>query len=457
MLVTRRHSAPPSRKEPEHTLSKSEWIDLITPGEGEGDEVVIGKDKDDSPGLSIRETRERVAALKFHKIDPYVASIAGSVAAGRIDLPDGEEIVEMMIPDYYAEGVEVQMSTANGEDAPMMVILPGIQGSGQGSLSKAMKKLALERGMNYVTIPNSLSEEMLEDAPIYHPGNPRVDALSSEVLLDKLAEKFPKLFRQVSVAGYSYGALQGANLVRLQEETEGDLINGSLVAISPPENLDNSMRELDGLRELYKEGAGSIALTGLKYRREVGSLGYERFMESELAERGEGTNITEIKIADKYGSRDDMETTVDMVDRHFGHNLLPKHTQEYKDAGWFKRRRMRNEHAKQLKAVTYDQYSKDWMVKDKWLEEQGLTSEQVAEMFSFTNAMEVIEDTPVMMLASADDYILAEEDVVALRELEKAPGEREVVRVFDTGGHVGLPWNPTVSQAMADFAYAPPA
>ncbi len=403
--------------------------------------------------------RSRVTLLKLvvtrtTRLSPL--SIGGTVSAGRVDLPDGEEIVEVNAPGYYQDTVEVQMGTQNGPDAPMMVILPGIQGDGKGSLSKRMKKLALERGMNYVTIPNSLSLEALEDDPVYHPGNPRVDALSTQKVLEQLKSKFPELFKRVSVAGYSYGALQGANLLRLQEEEGTDLINGSLVAISPPQNLDHSMRELDGLRELYKEGAGSIALTGLKYRNHVAKYGYERFMESELSERGEGTNITEIKIADKYGSRDDMEETVDLVDRQFGHNRLPKHTKEYKEAGWWKRREMRAEHDRRLTAMTYDEYSIEYMSKDKWLIENGVSAEEMARQYSFTNAMEVIKNAPVMVLGSDDDYILNDADVAALKDLEANPGQREVVRMFKTGGHVGVVWNPEVSKVVADFAFSPP-
>lgn len=453
LLLVTRHSATPQNNRGSHTLSKREWERLITPDLG--DSVEIGRDKGDAP-VTIAQARARIAGLDFHPIDPYVASIGGTVSAGRVDLPDGEEIVEVDAPGYYKEKVEIQMGTQNGEDAPMLVILPGIQGDGKGSLSKRMKKLALERGMNYVTIPNSLSIDAMDDLPVYHPGNPRVDALSTHKILEQLKSQFPKLFRRVSVAGYSYGALQGANLLRLQEEQGTNLINGSMVAISPPENLDHSMRELDGLREQYKEGAGSIALTGLKYRREVAKYGYEKFMESELSERGEGTNITEIKIADKYGSRDDMEETVDVVDRQFGHNRLPKHTKEYEEAGWWKRREMRAEHDRRLTAMTYDEYSIEYMSKDKWLVENGVSAQEMAREYSFTNAMKVIDDAPVMVLASDDDYILNSADVAALKDLEANPGKREVVKMFKTGGHVGVVWNPEVSKTVADFVFSPP-
>lgn len=436
--------------------TRQQWEELITPPEGEGDAVEIGRRSRQDTPTTIKETREKVAGLAFHNIDPYVASVAAGVGAGRVEIPKGEFTVELDIPEYYEKDVEVRMGTHNGVDAPMMVILPGIHGDGKGSHSKVLKKAALERGMNYVVFPNSLSPEMMDDDPIYHPGNPRVDALSSHKMIAALKAKHPEYFEDVSVAGYSYGALHGANIIRYQEEGADPLVNGSLVALSPPDDLDHSMDQLDGLRQKYKKGAGSIIWQGLKYRRHVKKYGYEKFLKSDLSERGEGTNITEIKIADKYGSRDGMEEMTKMVDKHFKHNKLPTHTREYRRGSDTERRQMRSEERRILRDMTYDQFSAEWMVNDKWLKENNMTPEEMSAEFSFSNAMEIIDDTPVMVMASADDYILAPEDVEKFRELEAAPGPLEVVRVFETGGHVGIDWNPAVQDVIGDFAFAPP-
>ena len=438
MLITS-HSFATRRPE----LSKADWDKIVKPKEGQGDLVSLDKAPDQDHFETIGEAKARVGQLNFHPIDPFVASIASSVAGGRVEIPKGETVLELQVPEYYREGVEVQMFTPHGEKAPMMVILPGIHGTGDGSLTQQLKKIALDKGMNYVVIPNALGPEMMEDKPLFHPGNPRVEAQAAQKVLERLKADHPGHFETVSVAGYSYGGLLGANMVRLQEEQGTDLINGSFVALSPPENLAHSMQELDGLRQVYAEDGGSIALTGLKYRRHVAKYGYERFMESSLSQRDQTSNITEVKIADRYGSRDE-------------HDLLPNHTEEYQEAGFFKRRRMRREHDRLLDETNYDRYSSDYFSKDKWLIEQGLTTEKLAEQYSFTKAMEVIEETPVMLLGSADDYILSDKDVEALRDLENNPGELEVVRVFDHGGHVGLLWNPEVQEAVGDFVIRRP-
>ncbi len=441
--------------------TKAEWDRLIAGGEDDGYPVLPGRRSSEPVPGTMDEVRAIVDSLSFHGIDPFVATVAAAVSAGMTKLPRGEFGVHVPVPGFYNKPAKVRMSTRNGPEAPMMVILPGIHGSGEGSHTDSFKKMALERGMNYVVIPNSLSSDALDWEPVNHPGNPRVDAKATHTLLKELQSKYPDHFRQVSVGGYSYGALHGANLVRFEEESQRDpskrLINGSLVGVSPPENLEHSMKELDGLRELYAEGAGSIIGTGLSYRNQVRRHGYENFMRSDLSGRGPGQNITEIKISDKYGSRDGMESLVDRVDRQFGHDILPVNSPEYPDASRAEKRRMRQEHEQQIEDMTYARFSDDWMSKDKWLKDRRMTPEQMAERYKFTTAMKAIKDTPVMMFGSADDYILTDRNVQDIRALERRPAKNHVVKTFDTGGHVGVLWNPEVQNVLADFAYAPPS
>ncbi len=448
-----------SRSETSRAPSRAEWDRLIAGDGSDGYQVVPGRRAHREPPKSMDETRRLVESLSFHSIDPFVATVAAAVGAGMTKIPRGEEKVSVDIPDFYGKPVEAKVWSKNGPEAPMMLILPGIHGSGSGSHTDTFKKMAIERGMNYTVLPNSLSEEALDWEPRYHPGNPAADAEATHALLAELQRGRPELFGQVSVAGYSYGALHGANLVRLDEGLqEGErLVTGALIGVSPPENLERSMGRLDGLREQYSQGAGNIIGTGLNYRIQVGRHGYENFMNSSLSRRGEGEQITEIKIADKYGSRDGMEFMVDRVDRQFGHERLPKNTQEYRDGSSRERRRLRQEHGRQIEEMTYVRFTDEWMVHDAWLNERGLTPQEMAHEYRFTEAIDRIENTPVMVFGSADDYILTDEDVREIRAAEERLDPREVLKTFDRGGHVGLLWNPEVQNILADFAFRPPA
>lgn len=427
---------------------------MIKPEPGQGESVEIGARADEPLPRSIADVRQQVARLDYQNLDPYVASVAGSIAASQVELPKGEEKVAVQAPGFYQEDVEVLMGLQNGPFVPILVVLPGIHSSGESSHSNLLKKLALERGMNYVCLPNSMSKAMLEDMPLHHPGNPRVDALATRQILENLREQYPEYFTSISVAGYSYGGLHGANLVRLDEESSDRLIDGNFVAISPPENLEHSMVQLDDLRELYKEGTATTSDTGLKYKHDVKKYGYEGFYQSDLAQHTTGSNVDEIEIADKYGSRDSLKELLEVVDTQFGHNQLPMNTEEYKQAGLVKKVKMRQEHKRIVENITYRQFSDQWLSKDSWLQQNQLTPEQMAAKYSFSNAMEAVHQTPVLTMGAADDYILNRNDVDTLRKLQTDCGPLEVTRIFDTGGHVSLDWNPKVAETLIDFAAA---
>lgn len=440
----------------QHKPSESEWSELIRPKPGEGDQVVLNAHANDPLPQSIQEFRQIVSKLDYQPFDPFVSSVGASIGSDQSELPKGEKKLKVSLPEYYSKDVELLFGGHNGPHAPMLVILPGIFGAGDGSHNQLYKKLALERGMNYLVVPNSLNEGMMDNQPIHHPGNPRVDAMCTHALLSKLKGEMPEFFEHISVAGYSYGGLHGANLVRLDEERHSKLIDGSLVAVSPPENLEHSMRQLDGLRQFYEGQDTSISQTGLQYKRDVKKYGYADFAQSDLAAHASGSNITEIEIADKYGSRDGLKKLIEAVDVQFHHNLLPKNTQEYQEAGFLKKHKMRQEHDKIVENITYDQFSSSWMRDDAWLVEQGLTPSAMAEQFSFSKALGVIHDTPVMVLAAKDDYILNTDDVAKMYQFSARPDIKDVAKVFDHGGHVGVDWNPQVAQTLIDFAKAGP-
>jgi pimeloyl-ACP methyl ester carboxylesterase len=443
------HCHKPAQPVPQKDPSQSEFDELIGPRPD--DRVEIGQDTPPAKDIQdMDQARRALAGLDYHRdIDPFVATVAGGIYAGKVDDPDDAVKVLLDLPEYYDDKFEVEAGLQHGPDAPMLVILPGIYGDRDGGFNTLMKKTAHERGMNYLTIPNSLSEDALDDDAKFHPGNP---GLESQIVLDVLRlmkERNPEHFDKVSIAGYSYGGLLAANAVRADEETFNDeerLITGGMFAVSPPENLYDSMRELDGLRQEYAKGAGSVLGTVLKYRKEVKKFGYENFPQSEVAKRGTGENITEIKISDKYGSRNDMEDMVPTVDRRFGHNAIPKWDIRY--PGRNKKR------AEMLDSMNYLWYSGDWFSKDSWLVERGLTPQALAQEFSFKNALDKIGRTPALTLVSRDDYIINQSNVKTFDKLAKQNEPLEATRVLENGGHVGALFNPDVRGALADFTYA---
>jgi hypothetical protein len=420
---------------------------MTTPSPEHQKPIEPGSKADRDTFESMAQVIAATKAIDYHPLDPFVASVASGIDARSVSEPDKEHKQEVVVSveDYYAEPIPVEMGTLHGPDAPMLVILPGIYGTVDGGFPAAFKKIAFERGMNYTVIRNPLNEGMIDDGPKNHPGNMQLEAEATHAILRKLRESKPDFFDNVSLTGYSYGALLSANVAKFDEATEtegGRIVQGGVIALSPPQNLYHSMEQLDGLRNLYAEGAGSVTATGVYYTSEVSRFGYDKFMESKLASRGEGTNITETKIADSYGSRNEMKEMVVQVDEKFGHSQLPPVWPEY-----FKRRKI-------LSEMTYDQYTREWFSKDPWLVGQGISAEELAVKNSYQNALEALNKTPVLTLLSEDDYILNSEDVQAFRQLETSSEGLEYTRVMERGGHVGLLFNPEVQNLIGDFAFS---
>lgn len=430
-------SAHTAKKRPD----QDSWERMITPVERE---PVDPGSKSERPLLqTMDEVVKGAEKLDFHPLDPFVASVASGVAARRVDEPSDRENIYLSVKDFYDEPLVLEAGLKHGPEASMMVILPGVYGDLDGGHASVFKKMAYERGMNYTIIANPLSQQMVGEEPKNHPGNIELEAQSTRAIMKELKERKPDFFDQVTVAGYSYGALLAARVAALDEKSEskdGRVIQGGVVALSPPENLYNSMQQLDGLREKYEFAGGAVTATGLLYMSEVGALGYERFMESNLAQRDAQNNATEVEIADSYGSRDAMKEMVEQVDAEFDHYQLPDPF-----FGYFRRRRVLNE-------MTYVQYSEEWFSKDPWMVGEGITPAELAGRNTYSQALESLKDTPVLTLVSGDDYILKPEDVDSFRQVDSEDDDLEYTRIIETGGHVGLLFNPAVQDFLGDFA-----
>lgn len=70
-----------SSRPPVKAPSLPEWEALIKPEPGQGESVVLGARADEPLPRSIADVRQQVARLDYQNLDPYVASVAGSIAA----------------------------------------------------------------------------------------------------------------------------------------------------------------------------------------------------------------------------------------------------------------------------------------------------------------------------------------------------------------------------------------
>ncbi len=169
----------------------------------------------------------------------------------RIELPDG---------DF----VEADWVGPTGDaDAPLLVLLHGLEGSSESSYARMMMQFALDAGWAGVVLHFRGCGGSSNRLPRrYHAG----DTGDVRVFLTRLRERFPQ--RTLLAVGYSLGG--NVLLKLLGERREADLLDAA-VGVSVPYDLNDSARALSlGASRFYQRfllGNMRRAMTA-KYRPE---------------------------------------------------------------------------------------------------------------------------------------------------------------------------------------------
>lgn len=405
---------------------------------------------------TLAETRERLAHLDFPNLDPYAASVAGSIWSGQNRVSGQDEVLSL--PGRFRQDLPVEVGLQHGPGAPMLVILPGL-GAGTGaSHAGALKRMAAQNGMNFAVLPNPWSRDWIQSGPAGYPGNLPWEAEAAHAALEALAQKHPGYFDRVSLTGYSYGAIQGAALLKHEAglPREQRIVNGSMAVLSPPVRMTDSMARLDGLRNEVFDSMDWIEVAEL-YSDAVKTHGYEGLMESPIARRP--NYGAERFLADSIGSRSSLQEVAAWIDGYSGRNLLPYNAEVAKNGPVKDPERAEELQMEQDWTVgdaTYGGYMADYLAHDPTL--AGRSPEQLTEDYRYTRLLDEIagKGIPVLTLASADDYILKPQNVADLRQREAAGPADQAARVLEHGGHVGALLNPAVRQGMVDFLKQPP-
>lgn len=427
--------------------ARSPWATLPTLGDAV---------RTTAPATTVAQTRAALEGLQYPALDPFVASVAATVWSGQHGA-EAAEPVEVRVPGHLGGALSVELNLKNGPGAPMLVILPGIGADATASHVGALRRMALDRGMNYVVVPNAWSMEWQHAHPAHNPGILPEEAAATYDVLDALRSQNPGYFGKVSMVGYSYGAILGANLLQYQAD-RAPVVNGSLVAISPPVNLTSSMARLDHLRQEYHDALDWMDV-GAKYGEAVSQFGFDRFSASPLANRPNAD--VERFLADTIGSRNGLREVVGFVDSYRGVNALPLNHEvalhgPIQDAE--RREDLSQEQDWALDDVTYGSYSDSYLARDPWFAEHGTTPTALAETYRYDRLLDRVSGhgVPILTISSADDYILQPADVEALRALEAQPHTDQATHVLPHGGHVGAMFSPQARERVMDFLESPP-
>lgn len=409
---------------------------------------------------SMDETRAGLGELSFPPLDPFAASVASTMWSKQHGA-FRHHIINVVLPGELRFPLPVEVCLQNGRLAPMLVIFPGVGGDSEASHVRMLAQQALDHGMNYTVLPNSWSDAWLAQMPAHDPGNLPWESQVARETLDALKADYPLLYSHVSAVGYSYGGMLGAAVVadQAKDASVNPVINGSFAAISPPENLLDSMDRLDHLRQEYHDASDWMSVAA-KYAGWVAYYGYPQVMESPIATRE--TRDVEKFLADTNASRQHQQHAFEYVDAHDGVNALPLNHEIAEHGPNIDRKRRAQLRAAQdqaLVASTYGTYATTYLTPDLMKCGQTSSLQDMAEQYRYSHLIKEASGrgVPVVTLSSADDYILLPENVDAFRELEAHPAADQATRVLDHGGHVGLLFNPDVrEQVMAFLAHPPP-
>ena len=408
---------------------------------------------------SMGAVRTALATLDFPPLDPFAASVAAVVWSSTFAVLTGKtEHIE--VEGAMRKPLAVEVNLKHGKDAPMLLILPGLGASTAQSQVRALKSQALDHGMNYTVIPNPWSSDWLDAEPLHAPGNLPWETQTTRAVLHQLQDRHPGYYDKVSAVGYSYGALLGASVVAHDTDPDphGRTVQGSLVAVSPPATLLDSMQALDHLRDEYDPPTDLKRAVAL-YGASVGIYGYEKIMRSPIAQRHD--TDAEKYLADRFASRDYLEDVMRRYDEISGTNQLPYHHALAAHGLVYDARQsdlLLSKQSEALEQATFGQYVDRYLVPDLKTTNPDTTAEQESHEYSYTNllAKAMGHGVPILTLSAADDYILQPSDVAEFRTLESTPAPDQAARVLDHGGHVGVLFNPQLREQMYAFLATPP-
>ncbi len=408
---------------------------------------------------SIKEVKDRLSQLTFHKTDPFVATTAWGIKASisREFNPKDDFEFSLVNPSSKIRGtLSGHASFHHGPDAPMILMVAGVYGGSSGGQVEAMKHLFQKAGCNYVVLPNPMSDAFQKADPTFISGNIKLEAEAYVDILDTLKQKDPEYFDNVSLVSYSYGGLLNLNMARFEQErlqTTGEqpIINGGVIALSPAQNLYESTVQFDGWREMYRDkDTGHTNILALKYLWALARNPYKKMGDHGLFQRAYPETAAEIKMIDSTINLSGLRKHITTIDKQFGFNKLPLH--DPKNAGRDEDE-LKKEQEAILKDYTYQKYMKEYLEESDWFKDQGIDPQTLSKEHSMARALDVLDQThlPVVVFGSQDDMILTAEDLKLMQQWSNTESDNVVVQQLEHGGHVGAMYNPEVRDTLVSL------
>lgn len=211
------------------------------------------------------------SALAAYPIkDPLAATIVGTPAALRADLPDDlptqtyelPPLIERSVPSVleYALPLEYTL-TAQTKPAPLVFIIAGTGAGAHSSKSLLLARMLYAEGYHVITLPSPTHVSfMLSAARHPIPGRTTRDVAALYRMMRAIKQRLGNklVITDYALTGYSLGGLHAAFIAHLDGRL--DVFNfGPVLLINPVVNLYQSIRRMDALLvENLPRGVASV-------------------------------------------------------------------------------------------------------------------------------------------------------------------------------------------------------
>ena len=376
--------------------------------------------------------------------DPYVATVVGTPAEFRADLPKNIPLKKARLtvfegretPDslWYEEGLRYSYALQK-DTAPLVFLIAGAGGSHNGNKTQIMARAPFQAGFHVVGLSSpTFANFIVSASETGVPGHAYRDAADLYRVMSLIRDELQSRIQvtRYSVAGYSLGAFNAA-FISLLDEQKKVFDFDKVLMINPPVNLYSSISLLDRMLENIPGGVDNF---NAYYRSLVERLTqvYKREDRLDLSEDGLYKAYQELDFKDE-----ELAALIGVSFRLTAANLALA-SDIMNDAGYIKPKNVRlskyssmHPYDKVAMRVGFTDYFHAFFYPYYKAKDPSLTREGLVEETSLANIEQYLRRaTKIEVMHNEDDLILEPGEIDFFRQVF---GER--AKIYPYGGHFG--------------------
>lgn len=336
-------------------------------------------------------------------------------------------------------------------DAPLVVLLAGLGGSGKGPTADFLSYLLNDEGYNVLVLPNTITSQFAASlSRTGYVGKTDMDASDLYKIIFFLKNHYQKNYNissRIHLMGYSHGALMAAHLAEM-DSWQRRINFEKVLLLNPPVNLVGGMQKLDTdyfegreklsnlkrLKSLIVAGKGILKFKGKSNTYE----NFRKFDKDINLKDDEAKYLISKSLKGSF--KNVVLATQDIADL----NIIPK--REITSKGKVKQKK-RKEKAKK---VSYVDYASKALVSYLNIFKEGFKKHTI-ETVNNDSSLYVLEPYlrqahNVFLMHNQDDFLLDFGDDKYLNDIF-----RDRALIFPDGGHLGNIWHPQNTSQILDW------